>query len=103
MIQFFFISIIILNISLCQEEFEVQSKIYSDLFYKSYLGNIKQILYPNPHNCKDILTVSETMFNYINMQKQYIKFRKNLNEKENIVRVCEKNILVVNDLSYNQY
>ena len=101
MIQFFFISIILLNISLCQEEFEVQTKIYSDLFYKSYLGNIKEILYPNPNNCKDILTVSETMINYINMPKHNIKFRKNLNEKDNIVRVCEKNILVLNDLSYS--
>ena len=101
MIHFFFISIFFLNLSLCQEEFEVQSKIYSDLFYRSYLGNIKEILYPNPYNCKDILTVSDTMINYIEMKNQYIKFRKNLNEKENLVRVCEKNILVLNDLSYS--
>ena len=78
MIHFFFISIFFLNLSLCQEEFEVQSKIYSDLFYRSYLGNIKEILYPNPYNCKDILTVSDTMINYIEMKNQYIKFRKNL-------------------------
>ena len=35
------------------------------------------------------------------MQNKYIKFRKNLNEKKNRVTLCEKSILVLNDLSYS--
>ena len=100
MIHFLLLSLLFINI-LSQEEFEVKSKIYTDLFYISYLGNIKEILYPNPSNCKDILTISENMINYVKMQNKYIKFRKNLNEKKNRVTLCEKSILVLNDLSYS--
>ena len=63
MIHFLLLSLLFIHI-LSQEEFEVKSKIYIDLFYISYLGNIKEILYPNPSNCKDILTISENMINY---------------------------------------